>query len=41
MLFLNKHDERFWTPRELKEELNLELTEEEITNGWSCWLSPM
>lgn len=30
MLFLNKHDERFWTPRELKAELNLELTEEEI-----------
>ncbi|MCB0061538.1 MAG: hypothetical protein KDE19_05470 [Caldilineaceae bacterium] len=30
MLFLNKHDERFWTPRELKEELSLELTEDEI-----------
>ncbi|MCB0063721.1 MAG: hypothetical protein KDE19_16475 [Caldilineaceae bacterium] len=30
MLFLNKHDERFWTPRELKAELNLDLTEEEI-----------
>lgn len=30
MLFLNKHDERTWTPRELKKALNLELSEEEI-----------
>jgi len=30
MLFLNKHDERYWTPRELKEALHLDLSEEEI-----------
>lgn len=30
MLFLNKHDDRYWTPRELKAQLNLDLTEEEI-----------
>lgn len=30
MLFLNKHDDRFWTPRELKDKLTLDLTEEEI-----------
>jgi hypothetical protein len=30
MLFLNKHDDRYWTPRELKGQLNLDLTEEEI-----------
>ena len=30
MLFLNKHNEQYWTPRELKKELNLELSEEDI-----------
>ncbi|MEM7535115.1 MAG: hypothetical protein AAF639_23265, partial [Chloroflexota bacterium] len=30
MLFLNKNNKRYWTPRELKKELNLELSEEDI-----------
>jgi len=30
MLCLNKHDDRTWTPQELKDELNLELDKEEI-----------
>ena len=30
MLYLNKHDDHYWTPRELKSKLNLDLSEEEI-----------
>jgi hypothetical protein len=30
MLFLNKYNERYWTPRELKRILKLEMSEEEI-----------
>lgn len=30
MLFLNKHNERYWTPRELKSILKLEMSEEEL-----------
>lgn len=30
MLFLNKHDEQYWTPKDLKSKLNLELSVEEI-----------
>jgi len=30
MLFLNKHNTQYWTPRELKRKLNLDLSEDEI-----------
>ena len=30
MLFLNKNNDRYWTPRELKAKLNLDLSEDEI-----------
>lgn len=30
LLFLNKHDERYWTPKELKEELQLDLEPNDI-----------
>ncbi|MEM7539935.1 MAG: hypothetical protein AAF639_47720, partial [Chloroflexota bacterium] len=30
MLFLNKHNQRDWTPKELRKELNLDLSEEDV-----------
>ena len=30
MLFLNKHDDQYWTPQKLKSELNLDLSADEI-----------